>query len=133
MNKVVLIGRLIGDPELSHTPENEIAVVRFTLEVERSYLNKGTGKRDVDYIDIIVWRKQAEICSNHLKKGSLVAVVGRLQIRAFIDGQGIRRKSTEIVADDVSFLLKSSIAIEGNKPMVEPVVDSRINDPIIPF
>ncbi|WP_066634149.1 single-stranded DNA-binding protein [Desulfolucanica intricata] len=102
LNRVILIGRLTRDPELRYTTSG-IAVASFTLAVDRGYTNR-QGERETDFIDIITWRKLAEICSNQLGKGRLVAVEGRLQIRSYDDNQGIRRKASEVVADNVRFL-----------------------------
>jgi single-strand DNA-binding protein len=102
MNVVVLIGRLVRDPELRFTP-NGVAVATFTLAVERRFTNK-EGEREADFIDIVTWRKLAETVAEHLEKGRLVAVDGRLQVRSYDDRDGIRRKAAEVVADDVRFL-----------------------------
>lgn len=101
-NKAILIGRLTADPELRFTPSG-IPVGKFTLAVNRNYNNK-QGERDTDFIDIVAWRALAETCTNHLKKGFMVAVDGRLQIRSYDDNQGIRRKTAEVVAENVRFL-----------------------------
>ena len=101
-NKVILIGRLTADPELRFTPGG-VPVSRFTLAVNRTFSNK-QGERDTDFIDVVVWRSLAETCSNHLKKGYMAAVDGRLQIRSYEDNQGIRRKAAEVVAENVRFL-----------------------------
>jgi len=102
LNKVVLIGRLAQDPELRYTP-NGVAVGSFGLAVERPFTNR-QGERDVDFVDIVTWRRLAETCANHLGKGRLVAVEGRLQVRKYENQQGQRRTVYEIVADDVRFL-----------------------------
>lgn len=102
LNNVVLIGRLASDPELRYT-SNGIAVANFPLAVQRPYTNQ-QGDKDVDFIDIVTWRKTAETCANHLGKGRLVAVEGRIQTRSYDDRQGVRRKSVEIVASNVRFL-----------------------------
>lgn len=102
MNKVILIGRLVADPQLRYT-QNGIAVTSFTLAVNRPFTTQG-GEREADFIDIVTWRKLAETCANHLNKGRLVAVDGRLQIRSYDDQNGIRRKASEIVANQVRFL-----------------------------
>lgn len=101
MNQVILIGRLVRDPELRYS-QNGIAVTTFTLAVDRPFISQDGGK--VDFIDIVTWRKLAETVANHLTKGRLVAVEGRLQIRSYDDKNGIRRKVSEIVADQVKFL-----------------------------
>lgn len=101
-NKVILIGRLTADPELRFTGGG-VPVAKFTLAVARTFSNK-QGERDTDFIDIVVWRALAETCSNHLKKGYMSAVDGRLQIRSYDDSQGIRRKAVEVIAENVRFL-----------------------------
>ncbi|MDY6825869.1 MAG: single-stranded DNA-binding protein [Bacillota bacterium] len=105
LNMVVLIGRLTQDPELRYTPGNGVPVSTFTLAVNRPFTNQ-QGERDTDFINIVTWRKLAENCAKYLKKGSLSAVTGRLQIRSYDDSQGVRRKVAEVVANDVRFLDK---------------------------
>lgn len=102
LNKIILIGRLVADPQLRYT-QNGIAVTNFTLAVDRPFTSQG-GEKETDFIDIVTWRKQAETCANHLNKGRLVAIEGRLQIRSYDDRDGIRRKAAEVVADQVRFL-----------------------------
>ena len=102
LNKVILIGRLTRDPELRYTPSG-VAVARFNLAVERSFKN-AKGEREADFIDIVVWRKQAENVANNLGKGRLVAVEGALQIRSYDDKEGVRRKAAEINANNIRFL-----------------------------
>lgn len=102
LNKVILIGRLVRDPELRYTA-NGVAVAGFTVAVDRPFTNQ-QGERETDFIDIVVWRKLAETCANHLSKGRLVAVDGRLQVRSYETPEGQRRKVAEVVADDVRFL-----------------------------
>jgi len=102
LNKVILIGRLVADPQLRYT-QSGIAVTNFTLAVDRPFVTQ-SGEREADFIDIVTWRKLAEVCANHLNKGRLVAVEGRLQIRSYDDQNGIRRKAAEVVANQVKFL-----------------------------
>jgi len=102
MNKVILIGRLTADPNLRYT-QNGTPVTTFTLAVDRPFTNQG-GEKETDFIDIVTWRKLAEIVANNLEKGRLVAVEGRLQIRSYDDQNGVRRKAAEVVADQVKFL-----------------------------
>ncbi|WP_027364740.1 single-stranded DNA-binding protein [Desulfotruncus alcoholivorax] len=102
MNKVILIGRLTRDPELRYTPSGA-PVAGFTLAVDRQFTNR-QGERETDFINVVVWQKLAETCANHLGKGRLVAVEGRLQIRSYDDNQGIRRVAAEVVANEVKFL-----------------------------
>lgn len=102
MNKVILIGRLTQDPEMRYT-QNGTPVASFTLAVNRRFANQ-QGEREADFINIVVWQKLAENCTNYLGKGSQVAVEGRLQIRSYDDRQGIRRRIAEVVANEVEFL-----------------------------
>ena len=102
LNKIILIGRLTADPQLRYT-KNGNAVTNFTLAVNKSFVGQD-GERGADFIDVVVWRKLAEACANHLAKGRLAAVEGRLEIRSYEDQQGVRRKAAEVVADNVRFL-----------------------------
>jgi single-strand DNA-binding protein len=101
LNTAVLMGRLTADPELRHTPSS-IPVVRFTLAVDRSYAKAGT-ERQTDFIDIVAWRSTAEFISRYFHKGMLVAVQGSIQTGSYTDSQGVKRKSFEVVADNVHF------------------------------
>lgn len=102
LNKVILIGRLTQDPELRYTPGGA-AVASFGLAVERSFANQ-QGEREVDFIDIVVWRKLAETCANHLGKGRLVAIEGRIQVSTYETKEGQKRRRFDVVADNVRFL-----------------------------
>lgn len=102
INRVILVGRLAQDPELRYTP-NGVAVTTFTLAVNRRFTNQ-QGEREADFINIVTWRQLAETCANYLKKGRLVGVDGRLQIRSFENSEGRRIKVAEVVADTVQFL-----------------------------
>ena len=102
MNKVFLIGRLTRDPELRYTGSN-IPVATFSIAVNRNYSNQ-QGEREADFINIVVWRKQAENVKNYLTQGSQVAIDGRIQTRSYDDNNGQKRYVTEVVADNVEFL-----------------------------
>lgn len=102
LNRIILIGRLTADPQLRYTA-NGNAVTNFTLAVNKPFVGQD-GERGADFIDVVVWRKLAEACANHLAKGRLAAVEGRLEIRSYEDQQGVRRKAAEVVADNVRFL-----------------------------
>jgi len=101
MNQVFLIGRLTDEPELRYTQGEGLAVAEFTLAVDR-----GFNSDDADFINITTWRKQAESCSQYLKKGSLAAVAGRLRIESYTDSEGVRRKAAKVIASEVKFLDK---------------------------
>ena len=102
MNKVFLIGRLTRDPELRYTGNNT-AVASFSIAVNRNFTNQ-SGEREADFINIVVWRKQAENVKNYLSQGSQVAIDGRLQTRSYDDQNGNKRYVTEVIADNVEFL-----------------------------
>ena len=102
LNRVVLIGRLVRDPELRYT-QSGVAVVSFTLAVDRNFKN-AQGEREADFIDIVAWRQLAENCAQYLAKGKLAAVDGSLQIRAYTGNDGVKRRAAEVVADTVRFL-----------------------------
>ena len=102
MNKVILVGNLTKDPELV-TTNNGISLCRFTLAVQRRFTT-GDGEREADFINIVVWRAQADNCYKYLKKGSKAGVVGTLQTRAYDGNDGTRKYATEVVAEEVEFL-----------------------------
>ncbi len=102
LNRTVLVGRLTKDPELRKTG-NDIPVTTFTLAVNRPFRNQ-RGETDADFIQVVVWRRQAENVAQYVSKGSLVGVDGRIQSRTYDDQEGNRRYVTEVVADSVQFL-----------------------------
>lgn len=102
LNSIILIGRLTHDPELRYTA-NGTAVANFSLAVDRPFTNK-EGEREVDFIRVTTWRKQAEAVANNLGKGRMVAVDGRLQIDNYEDNQGQKRKAAVVMANNVQFL-----------------------------
>ncbi len=102
MNKVFLIGRLTRDPELRYTGNNT-AVASFSIAVNRNFTNQ-SGEREADFINIVVWRKQAENVKNYLTQGSQVAIDGRIQVRNYETEDGQKRYVTEVIADNVEFL-----------------------------
>jgi len=118
MNKVILIGNLTRDPELTETPSG-IAVCRFAIAVSRDY-SGSDGTRETDFFNITVWRGRAENCGKYLKKGNKVAVVGSLQNRSYEDKDGIKRNITDIVANEVEFLTPRNAQgdIEGDTAVV---------------
>ena len=101
LNRIVLVGRLVADPQLCYT-SNGVAVTNFRIAVDRPFTNQ-QGERETDFIDIVCWRKLAETVANHLKKGRLVGIDGRLQIRQY-EWEGKKRQAAEVYADTVQFL-----------------------------
>ncbi len=101
LNRIILIGRLVADPQMRYTQQG-IGVANFRIAVNRPYTNQ-QGEREADFIDIVCWRKLADVVKNNLSKGRLVAVEGRLQIR-YYEHEGQKRQAAEVQADDVRFL-----------------------------
>ena len=102
LNHIVLMGRLTRDPELRRTGSG-LAVVSFSLAVDRDFGNRETGDRETDFIDVVAWRNTAEFVSKYFTKGRMAVVSGRLQIRNWTDKEGNKRRSAEVVADNVYF------------------------------
>ncbi|MCR1798287.1 single-stranded DNA-binding protein [Staphylococcus warneri] len=102
LNRVVLVGRLTKDPEF-RTTQNGVSVTTFTLAVNRNFKNKN-GEQQADFINVVVFRQQAENVNNYLSKGNLASVDGRIQSRSYENKEGQRVYVTEVLADSVQFL-----------------------------
>ena len=102
LNHITLMGRLTRDPELRYTASNT-PVASFSLAVDRDFAPRDGGERQTDFIDIVAWRQTAEFVSKYFTKGQLAVVIGRLQIRDWTDKDGNKRRSAEVVADNVYF------------------------------
>lgn len=102
LNRIVLMGRLVADPELRTTPAG-VTVATFRVACDRDFKNKQTGERETDFINIVVWRQTAEFVSRYFTKGRMAVVEGRLQIRNYTDRDGNKRTAAEVVADSVYF------------------------------
>ena len=101
MNKVILIGRLVKDPESRYTQSGK-GVASFVLAVDRRFSKE--GQQTADYIPIVAWNKLAEIIGNNLTKGRRISVEGRMQVRNYDAQDGTKRYVTEVIADEVEFL-----------------------------
>lgn len=112
MNKVSLVGRLTKDPEVRYTANNQTAVAKFTIAVNRMF--KQEGQPDADFIPVVVFGKSAENCGKYIGKGRLVAVSGRIQTRSWDDQEGKRHFTTEVLADEVHFLDKGQASSQNN-------------------
>ena len=106
LNRTILIGRLTKDPELRST-QSGTSVCTFTLAVDRGFTTND-GKKETDFIPVVVWRGQAESCGRYLSKGKLCAVDGRLQIRTYEASDGSKRTIAEVIAETVRFLSPKS-------------------------
>lgn len=134
MNKVILTGNLTRDPELSTTTSG-ISYCRFSLAVQRRFSN-AEGEREVDFINIIVWRALADTCAKYLKKGQKAGVIGTLQTRSYENKDGVKVNTFDIVADEVEFLSTKSSSSEGDAEMKadEPVTKLQpVEDDDLPF
>lgn len=145
LNKVILIGRLATDPELRYTPSGT-AVTSFRLAVDRRMAPNAQGEKETDFIDIVAWQQSAEFAANYLNKGRLVAVEGRLQIRNWVAQDGTKRRSAEVVANDLRSLERprdpnaapgydesphpaAARAGAGREPLPASEPDTDFNDP----
>jgi single-strand DNA-binding protein len=113
LNKVVLIGRLVKDPELRNTQSGK-AVANFIIAVDRPYV-ADSGEREADFIPIVAWNKTAENIVKYLGKGRLIAVAGRIQVRNY-EKDNVRHYVTEVIADDVRFLDRAPEESEASAP-----------------
>ena len=102
MNRIILLGRLVRDPEVRYTQTGKV-VCQFTIAVDRPFSNQD-GQREADFIPIVIWGKQAETCGNSLTKGQRVLVEGRLQIRSYDAKDGSKRYVTEVIANTFEFI-----------------------------
>lgn len=102
LNNIVIMGRLTRDPELRHT-QSGTAVASFSLAVERDFSSRDGSERQTDFIDVVAWRQTGEFVSKYFTKGQMACVSGRLQIRDWQDKDGNKRRSAEVVAENVYF------------------------------
>ena len=130
MNKVILIGNLTRDPELTETPSG-VPVCRFAIAVSRDYADS-QGNRETDFFNITTWRGKAETCGKYLKKGNKVAVCGSLQNRSYEDKDGIKRTVTDVIASDVEFLTpkqpeeENVVSVKRERPQLEEIDDNQL-------
>lgn len=102
-NKVILVGNMTADPELKQTTSGT-SVCTFSIAVNRRFTRSEQGQQTVDFINIVAWRQSAEFVSRYFKKGNPILVCGQLQTRTWTDNQGQKRYTTEVVADEVTFV-----------------------------
>ena len=112
LNHITIMGRLTRDPELRRTGSG-IAVASFSVAVDRDFGGRDGGEKETDFIDCVAWRQTGEFVSKYFTKGSMIVVSGRLQIRSWPDKEGNKRRSAEVVADNVYFG-ESKRSSEGN-------------------
>lgn len=138
LNHVVIMGRLTRDPELRRTASG-IAVASFTLAVDRDFSGKDGGEKETDFIDCVAWRSTGEFVSKYFRKGSMAVASGRLQIRSWTDKDGNKRRTAEVVADNVYFggsKKSESYTDTGGYPTSAPAQDFAVledDDAQLPF
>ncbi len=126
MNKAIIIGRLTRDPEM-RTTTSGVNSTSFTVAVSRNFTNQN-GERDTDFINCVTWRKQAENVAKYCKKGTQVAVEGRIQTRSYDAQDGSKRYVTEIIADNVTFLGGRGAEVNDSNNYVGPEMDMATTD-----
>ena len=114
-NRVILIGRLVADPELSFTP-SEKSVCKLRMAVDGAYAGQD-GRKEAVFVNVTVWNKQGQSCANYLTKGRMIAVEGKLNIRRYEAKDGGKRSVTEVVADTVRFLEKPKEGQQEKPPI----------------
>jgi single-strand DNA-binding protein len=102
LNRIIIMGRLVRDPEL-RTTQSGVAVTSFTLAVDRDFKSRESGEKSTDFIDVVAWRQTAEFVCKYFTKGRMAVAEGRLQIREWKDRDGNNRRTAEVVADNVYF------------------------------
>ena len=102
LNHITIMGRFVRDPELRRTGSG-IAVASFTLAVDRDYKASSGGEKEVDFIDCVAWRQTGEFVSKYFTRGRMAVVSGKLQIRSWTDKDGNKRRTAEVIADNVYF------------------------------
>ena len=139
LNEIILMGRLTRDPELRYTASNT-PVASFSLAVDRDFAPKDGGEKQTDFIDCVAWRQTGEFASKYFQKGSMAAVKGRLQIRDWQDKEGNKRRSAEVVVDNIYFCGKKESPSGGEQVRSESDIRSAlaipgepINDGDLPF
>ena len=130
MNRVDLVGRLTRDPELRHTSSGR-AVCQLNLAINRTFTNQN-GEREADFINVVVWDKQAENVCKYVTKGRLVSVEGRLQSRSYDDKDGKKVYVTEVVALSVQFLSAGNSNGSTSSSYSEPNPFDNIPEPSAP-
>ena len=132
LNRVILMGRLVADPELKTTASG-VSVTSFRIAVDRSYVKSGE-ERKADFIDIVCWRQQAEFVCRYFGKGSLIAVEGQLQTRTYQAKDGTNRYVVEVVADNISFTGERRDAQSGgySQSYAAPAVPAQPQTPAQP-
>ena len=113
LNSVILMGRMVADPELKQTP-NGVSVAVFRLAVDRNYQDKESGQRQTDFINCVAWRQTGEFISRYFSKGSMIAIEGSIQTRQYQDKSGNKRTAVEVIVDQAYFAGDNGCTGNGN-------------------
>ncbi|NLK36927.1 MAG: single-stranded DNA-binding protein [Epulopiscium sp.] len=144
MNKVILMGRLTKEPEVRYSQSSEpLAVARYTLAINRRF--KRQGEPDADFINCVAFGKAGEFAEKYFKKGQMVSIVGRLQVRSWDDAEGKKHWATDVIVEE-QYFAESKASFEGNKAATAPKphaqapasdgfypIDESIEDDDLPF
>ena len=131
LNKIILMGRLAREPELKRTTSGT-EVTSFSLAVDRDFKSH-SGEKETDWIDCVAWRGTAETVCKYFTKGRMMIVVGRLQIRDWADKDGGKRRSAEVVADNVYFADSKRSESNDNQRENFNALSGRLNDDFVPI
>jgi len=131
MNKIILLGRLVKDPDVRYTQTGKV-VCQFTIAVDRPFAGQD-GQREADFIPVVIWGKQAEACGNSLTKGQRVLVEGRLQVRNYEAKDGTKRYVSEVIADHFEYIEKKAQPGNNNEQGFNNMGSSAPFDDDIPF
>ena len=126
LNKVILIGHMTADPELKQTPSG-VSVCSFSIGVSRRYTKAGEQAQS-DFIIIVAWRQQAEFVARYFRKGSAICICGSLQTRSWDAKDGSKRYTTEVVADEISFVERKSDSPRANDDFATPSYQSGMTE-----
>lgn len=127
LNKAIIMGRLTRDPEVRVT-QSGVSVCSFSLACDRDIVDKTTGERGVDFINVTAWRSTADFVGKYFSKGRMAVVIGRIQVRNYQDKEGNKRIATEIVADSVYFGDSKKDGGNSAAPSAAPQTDSAPQD-----
>ena len=131
LNKIFIMGRMTKDPELRRTPAG-VAVTSFSLAVDRDFKGQN-GEKETDFIDVVAWRTTAEFVAKYFAKGRAAVVEGRLQIRDWMDKDGNKRRSAEVIADNVYFGDSKKDAADNSSPASNSFAEIDDYDDDVPF
>ena len=131
LNRIIIMGRLTRDPELRRTQSGN-AVTSFALAVDRDF-KSADGAKETDFIDVVAWRNTAEFAAKYFAKGRMAVVEGRLQMRDWTDKDGNKRRSAEVVADNIYFADSKRDDVPAVKPSAQTFAEISEDDGDLPF